>query len=179
MSAKTLMTVEEFAQMKTADTEAYELVDGELVPLSSPTPKHGRIRRKLERALEDYFGIHPIGDVMSETDCRLGAAVVRRPDVMVYLGEKVVLIDPDKIPIPFAPDIALEILSPSEGAVDLNRKVQDYLNADCHEVWVIDHSNGQMFIHTGLNTVRVLRGGQEIESLLLPGFSVHLRDLFA
>ena len=43
MSTKTLITVEEFAAMKTADTEQYELVNGELVPLSSPTPKHVRI----------------------------------------------------------------------------------------------------------------------------------------
>ena len=37
MSTKTLMTVEEFAQLRTADTEAYELVEGELIPLSSAT----------------------------------------------------------------------------------------------------------------------------------------------
>jgi hypothetical protein len=39
MSAKTLMTVEQFAQMQTADTEDYELVDGELIPWSSATPR--------------------------------------------------------------------------------------------------------------------------------------------
>ena len=87
MSTKTLITVEEFAAMKTADTEQYELVNGELVPLSSPTPKHGRIRRRLERALEDYFALQPTGEVMSETDCRLSSEIVRRPDLMVFLGD--------------------------------------------------------------------------------------------
>ena len=44
MSTKTLTTVEQFAQMRTGDTEDYELVDGELIPLSSGTPRHNLIR---------------------------------------------------------------------------------------------------------------------------------------
>ena len=44
MSTKTLMTVEQFAAMITADTENYELVEGELVPLYSGTPYHNAIR---------------------------------------------------------------------------------------------------------------------------------------
>ena len=44
MSTKTLMTVEQFAQRNTADTEDFELVEGELIPLSSGTPLHSEIR---------------------------------------------------------------------------------------------------------------------------------------
>ena len=108
--------------MKTADTEQYELVNGELVPLSSPTPKHGRIRRRLERALEDYFALQPTGEVMSETDCRLSSEIVRRPDLMVFLGERSGQIDEYQAPVPFAPDIAVEVVSPSESAVDIRHQ---------------------------------------------------------
>jgi Uma2 family endonuclease len=45
MSTKTLMTVEEFAQMHTAETEDYELVDGELIPLPTGTPRSCRNSR--------------------------------------------------------------------------------------------------------------------------------------
>lgn len=63
MAVATLMTVEQFAQMKTADTEDFELVKGELIPLSSPTPLHAKICRRVERAVEEYLGRNPIGDL--------------------------------------------------------------------------------------------------------------------
>ena len=44
MSTKAVMTVEQFARMSTAETEDYELVEGELIPLSSGTPLHAKIR---------------------------------------------------------------------------------------------------------------------------------------
>ena len=61
MATKALLTAEEFAQMTTAENEDYELVDGELIPLSSPTPRHKRIRFRIERFVESYFDKNPIG----------------------------------------------------------------------------------------------------------------------
>ena len=177
MSAtKTLMTVEEFAAMQTADTEQYELVNGELVPLSSPTPKHGKIRRRLERALEDYFAGHRSGEVMGETDCRISAEIVRRPDLMVFLSERSGQIDEYKVPVPFAPDIAVEVVSPSESAVEIRRKEKEYLAGGCQEVWVLDHANAEMWIYS-LNGGRLLPREAVLDTPLLPGFSVVVGDL--
>ena len=55
MSTKILMTVEQFAQMNTADTEDFELVDGELIPLFSGTPLHGEVRDLTGDMLRSYF----------------------------------------------------------------------------------------------------------------------------
>ena len=71
MSTKTLMTVEEFVQMNTKETEEFELVDGELILLSSPTPLHARVRGRLERLIASYFERNPIGEAFGETDCRI------------------------------------------------------------------------------------------------------------
>src|SRR5579863_8901681 len=135
MSTATLMTAEQFAQMHTAETEDYELVDGELIPLSRGTPKHNRIRRRLKRLIEDYFQQRQAGEALSETDCRLSGDTVRRPDVSVFLGARLKEIDPNRTPVPVAPDIAIEILSPAESAIEVSRKALDYLTAGCHEVW--------------------------------------------
>jgi Uma2 family endonuclease len=130
MSTKTLMTVQEFAQMQTAETEDYELVDGELVPLPSGTIRHAKIRDLIGHLLWSYFGTNPIGEAMSEIDCRLSDDTVRRPDVAIFLGkDRLSQLDPDRIPAPFSPDIAVEVLSPSEKAMDVRRKVRDYLRA--------------------------------------------------
>ena len=69
MSTKAVMTVEQFAQLKTADTEDFELVEGELIPLSSGTPLHAIIRGRVERLVENYFERNPIGKI-GRASCR-------------------------------------------------------------------------------------------------------------
>jgi Uma2 family endonuclease len=170
MSTKTLMTVEQFAQMQTADTEDYELVDGELIPLSSATYLHNRIRDLFVYLLWSYFKANPIGQAVGENDCQIDAGTVRRPDLSIFLGERVQQIEVRRIPVPFAPDIAVEILSPSESAVKVRRKVRDYLSAGTSEVWLIDDANGEVQVHTGTG-IRILQGTDALESPLLPGFS--------
>jgi Uma2 family endonuclease len=176
MSTKTLMTVEEFAQMDTADTENYELVAGELVPLSSPTPRHIRIQGLLFRLLENYFASNRIGEAFFELDCQLSADTVRRPDISVFLADRLRQINLDKSPAPLAPDIAVEILSPSQTAMDVRRKVRDYLRAGTKEIWLLDHSNGEMMLQTKTG-ILALQGAEVLESSLLPGFSVPVADL--
>jgi Uma2 family endonuclease len=179
MSTQALMTVEQFAQMKTADTEDYELVEGELIPLASATPKHARIRRRMERKLEDYFQANALGDLLGEVDCRLDAETVRRPDLSIFLNSpRLSEMDEYRIPIPFAPDIAVEVLSPSESAVDVRRKIREYLRGGTQEVWVIDHANAEVEIYTN-GGIRPLLASDNVESPLLPGFSVSVAELIA
>ena len=82
----------------------------------------------------------------------------------------------EKIPVPFAPDIAVEVLSASEIAVDVRRKVLDCLRAGSQEVWLLDHANGEILVHTS-HGIRVLQAADVLESPLLPGFSVPVTDL--
>ncbi len=178
MGTKAVMTVEEFAGIKTADTEDYELVEGELIPLSSGTLLHAKVRRRIERMLEDYFAKHPIGEPFGEIDCRLSSDTVRRPDVSVFLGELVQQLNLNTIPAPFPPDIAVEVLSPSESAIDVRRKVRDYLRAGTKEVWLLDHANGEVMVHTSTG-IRVVQGTETLESPLLPGFSAAVNELVA
>ncbi len=180
MGTKALMTVEQFAQMRPADTEAYELVEGELVPLSSGTLRHAKIRSRLERLLNAYFDQNPpgeaYGEVYSEVDCRVGRDTVRRPDLSVFLAESLHQIDLDEIPVPFAPAIAVEVLSPSESAIDVRRKVRDYLSAGSQEVWLLDPTNAEVQIHTS-SGIRILQPGDSLASPVLPGFGVGVADL--
>ena len=178
MSTKTLMTVEEFAQMTPAETQDFELVEGELIPLSSGTPKHAIIRGRMEHLVLGYFERNQIGGVVSEIDCRIKEYTVLRPDVSIFLGERWYQFDEEKIPTPSAPDIAVEVLSPSERAIDVHRKVLDYQTAGSQEVWILDQSNGEVFIHTNAG-IRVLRGQDVVESPLLPGFTVSVDKLLS
>lgn len=179
MNTKMLMTVEEFSHLQTGETEDYELVDGELIPLASPTPRNCEVRDSLADLVRSYFRGNRIGRCICEVDCRVAAERVRRPDVSIFLGERLQQIDMDKVPVPFAPDIAVEVLSPSEGAIDVHGKVNDYLAGGSQEVWLVDHVNGEVLVYDRAGKVRRLRGDAVLESPLLPGFAAPIAQFFA
>ena len=173
-----MMTVDQFAEMNLtlAEAEDYELVEGELVPMPSGTPLHARVRDAILAFLFWFFRKNPIGEAFAEVDCLLGSRTIRRADVSVFLGERIKQIDIRKIPIPFAPDIAVEVLSPSETVIEANRKIHNYLDAGCKEIWLFDAENGDVFIHAA-SGIRLLQGKDLLESPLLPGFSVAVAEL--
>jgi Uma2 family endonuclease len=113
---------------------------------------------------------------VAEYDCQISPDEVRHPDVSVFFNEHLRQIDPDRIPAPLAPDIAIEVISPSESAVELRRKIRDYLGGGSKEVWVVDRSNGEVLVHTSVN-IRVLQGADVLESPLLSGFRTRVTDL--
>ncbi len=178
MATKTSITVEDFVKMETAENEAYELVDGELIPLSSPTPLHSNVRGRLEYLIRSFFANNPLGGTLSETDCLISADTLRRPDLSIILGVRWLGLDLEAVPLPFAPDIAVEVFSPSEHVVDVNRQVKDYLKGGSQEVWLLDPENIELHIRTN-NGIRLLLGHDSLESPLLPGFTVHVETLLS
>ena len=177
MSTKTLMTVEQFGAMITADTENYELVEGELVPMSSGTPYHNAIRDNVHEFLRAYLKEGRQGKAIVELDCLVGLDTVRRPDVSVFLGDRASKLGRYEIPVPFAPDIAVEVLSPSERAIDVHRKVKEYLSAGASEVWLLDEDNQEVFTHATIG-IRRFDLSESIETPLLPGFRASIAELF-
>ena len=167
MSTKTLMTAEEFAQMETVENGSYELVGGQLIRSSSAIPFHGLIRDRLVYLVHSNFERNPIGGKASETDCRISDDTVRKPDLSAFLGERWQQQDLYRVPVPSAPDIAVEVLSPSEHAMDVTRKVRDYLHAGSQEVWLLDHDNSELQIRTKAG-IRLLEGNDSLTSALLP-----------
>ena len=172
------MIAEEFAQMVTAETEDYELVDGKLIPLPSTTPLHNIIKGKIIQITGNYFDRNPIGGAISSLDCRISSDTVRRLDVSIFLGDEWEHLDMDRNLLPFAPAIAVEVLSPFDQIGDMNRRFREYLGAGSREVWLLDHTNRELHVRTKLG-IRVLEGSDVLDSPLLPGFSVNLADLLA
>ncbi len=179
MSTKTLMTVEQYVQAIEAETENYELVDGELIPMPGAPFRHNIIRDQLGHLLWSYFKGCAPGIAVSETPCRISDETVRIPNLLVFPGaDRPRQSEREEFPLPFPPDIAVEVLSPSEGAMDVRRKVRDYLGAGSTEVWLVDHANEEVVVHTK-SGMRPFSGSDVLESPLLPGFSVVIADLFA
>jgi len=173
------MTGAQFDAMPYEEGRQWELVNGELISVSSPTPRHQDIVFEILLAVRRYLQQSRIaGLTYQDVEFALTGNDRVRPDVAVVLGEKATRLDPDKVPVPAAPDIAIEVISPSERASESHDKVRAYLRSGTTEVWQVYPKSRTVQIHRA-ETARSLEWTQPVETDLLPGFALRLESLFA
>lgn len=136
MGTTTKLTFEEFLQLPEEPGKRFELDRGELIVEPSPTFRHNRIRDRISRHLGDFVSAHRLGAVTVENDFRLAPDIVRNPDVVFVATEALRRMDVDRTPIEGVPNLAIEVISPSNSAQDMLTKVHQYLDAGCQAVWV-------------------------------------------
>lgn len=174
MSARTLISVAEFDNLIEEEFR-YELDEGELITLTRPGVVHGRIERRLLVAIQKYLDNNPIGEVFgADILFVLGPATKRAPDVSVVLRS----IDPDQ-EIQGAPEIAAEILSPSNTRRAMQRKLVQFFAAGCKLAWIIDPKARTVEVwDSAAGSSRTLLESDSLETPLLPGFSCQITKLF-
>jgi Uma2 family endonuclease len=179
-ATKTLLTAEEFDNNPFEEDKRYELDEGELIEMTRPTYRHNRALRKLLVRLDNFLEATKLGEAqISENLYALASTTRRSPDVAVILGDRhSELLDPKVIPI--IPEIAAEVLSPSETPRMIHRKLKQYFEAGVKEVWLIDTADKEIEVWTGPSLpAHALTGNAVLESPLLPGFAPPLEELFA
>lgn len=149
MGTITKISFEEFQKLQDAadETVRYELDEGELIVTPSPTAWHDRISYRLRRALSDFLEAHDLGVVTGEIDFRLSPNTVRRPDLAFVSNDQLDTFDLHRVPIKGAPALAVEVVSPSNLAQDMAKKVRQYLTAGSQSVWVVYPSLSLIEIH--------------------------------
>jgi Uma2 family endonuclease len=178
MATAAITTGAQFDALPYDQGRLWELVDGELIKVSSPTPEHQFIQQRLIFALMLYFQAHPeIGTVLNDVEFALDRDCRVRPDVLVLLAGRLPALDVNRVPVPGAPDIAVEIISPSEGASDIRQKLDAYLNHGTQEVWQVYPRSKSVVVHRGA-TSTTLKAPESVVTLLLPGFSLPVQSLF-
>lgn len=176
---KRLLTAEDLWHMP-RDGRRYELVKGELVEMTPVGPRHGAIARRLAGQLGDFADAHQLGETMVETgfclECR--PDTVRAPDVSFLSRERMPPEDHEGF-VPGAPDLAVEIISPSERDTDVQAKVMDYLTHNTRLVWVVRPHQRTVTVYRPDGTARVLRQTDTLEGEdVVPGFALLLEKLF-
>lgn len=136
MGTTTKLTFEEFLQLPEEPGKHFELDRGQLIVEPSPTYRHNRIRQRIARHLEDFVQRNELGGITVEQDFRLAPDIVRNPDVAFVATESLSRMDVDRTPVEGVPDLAIEVISPSNSAQDMLTKVHQYLDAGCQAVWV-------------------------------------------
>ena len=179
-AAKILLSAEEFDNYPFEEDKRYELDEGELIEMTRPAYRHNRVLGRLFNRLSNYFDANQLGEALiSENLYALSPSTRRSPDVAVILGNRHEELKDAKV-IPIIPDIAVEVLSPSETHTQVHRKMTQYFKAGVKEVWLIDPEDRTVEIWTGPTLpASALTGNDSLESALLPGFALALADLFS
>ena len=118
------------------DYESYEYVKGELVPMSNPTMEHGVISTNIVTLLNNHVRQQQLGRVYTaETTFQVGGSC-RKPDVAFVSKSRIPENPRQASPVP--PDLAIEVVSPTDALYDVLEKVAEYLDAGTQIVWVIE-----------------------------------------
>ena len=152
----------------------FELVDGELVEMPPMSEEANWIGGQLFAVVNEFCRAHALGRVYpQETPFRgfPGNRIsVRKPDV-AFVRQERLSVHLSKKDLALAPDLAAEVLSPTDPAVEVNRKVEQYLAAGVRLVWVVDPDLRLVFVHRPNGTVSVVREPAELDGEdVLPGF---------
>lgn len=180
MGAKTLLSVAQFEQLPEIEGIFYEIDQGELVEVPSANFQHNQIRDELSALLRAHLKTHrDQGRAICAQDFLLGEDIVRQPDIALVGPEQVSRIEMDKGLQPFGPVLAAEIASPSNSLNELLRKKRQYFEAGARTVWIMVPASREVYVYTAGEHPRILSADDMLEeTVLLPGFSVRVGDVF-
>jgi Uma2 family endonuclease len=159
-----------------------ECIGGELV-MSPAGSRHGDLAVRIAAALYNVAVRHKLGRVLdSSTGFRMRSGNVRSPDVS-FLGKER-LKGLAQLPEGFfegAPDLAVEILSPTDTLVGLHERLVEYFASGTRRAWVVNPVEATVLVYHGAEQPeRLLRRGERLsDETMLPGFELALDDLFA
>lgn len=161
----------------------FDLIDGEVIRLSPSMRWHAIVAGRIAFALASYgaqtgYGESPVADggylVAHDPDS------VLCPDASFIRTEHVTGFGEGKDDwFPFAPDIAVEVLSPSERRRHVERKVALYLAAGAAMVWIVNPRQRRFTVHEPGKPPSLLREGDTLDGGGgLPGFGVAIATIF-
>jgi len=184
MATATLLTLEQFSALPEYDERtgsSYELDHGELIIVSLQAWEHDSLKRKVFLLLTRYFDEKEAPNrAVMETGFILDEESWRKPDVAVMSEEAMqrASLDPKK-PLEGAPELAIEIASPSDTSAMIGRKVDHFLAAGSKTVWVLYTETRQVHIHKVGRKTHKLGPLQHLEDAdVLPGLRIEVSGLF-
>jgi len=165
------------------DGNRYEIIDGDLYLMSSPTTKHQTILGELYLQFRKFFDgkkctpfIAPL-DVCIDCKNKNSTNVVQ-PDLMVVCDENKI-----KDKIEGAPDLVVEILSKNNIKHDVLNKFHLYQKYKVREYWIVDIENGVVFVYILNNDQiytlpRIYKIKEDIKSTIFDGLVISLEEIF-
>ena len=183
MSTATLLLTADDLWNLPHDGSLHELVRGELLTMSPPGFEHGVVGNNLNASMHHHATANKLGKVVAaETGFLIerDPDTVRAPDVAFVGNAKLQQFGIPKKYFPVAPDVAVEVISPSDIYVEVDEKVEQWLNAGAMAVWVLNPRRKSVTVHVqGQNPV-ILKGADILSGgVAFPGFSILVAEIFS
>ncbi len=162
------------------DGNRHEIVEGEWIMTPPPTFNHQKVVANLLLILGSHVRSRKLGDVLaSPIGVELSRHDVVQPDVLFLSGRRSSIAKTDGLH--GAPDLVVEVLSPSTAGIDRLRKYRAYERAGVREYWIVDPPSLSVeVVEFGrARRTRVFKEGQYFESAILPGLTVKLDEIFS
>lgn len=176
-----LMTAEDLERLP-ANGMRHELVRGELRTMPPAGGEHGYFGVNLTLPMGNHAKANKLGIVLgAETGFKLATNpdTVRAPDVAFIRKAR---IPPTGIPRgywPGAPDVAVEVVSPSDTVDEVEEKVQEWLAAGTALVWIVYPRSRTVAVHRSPTDVTILSEKDELDGeTVMPGFRFPVREVF-
>lgn len=173
-------TYEDYARLPD-DGWRYEVIRGVLHMAPAPKPKHQKAVGRLYNALSDFVEHQNLGDVyFSPIDVILspGLATPVQPDMLFIARDRLDIVKEQFVE--GAPDLIVEVLSPSNWLADRRDKREVYAEAGVREYWIVDPERRDIEIFVLDNGEYALAGkfgaGEDAASQILGGFEVAVAE---
>jgi Uma2 family endonuclease len=159
----------------------WELIDGRVVPMSPAGARHAHVVARVTRALAAFVEAHRLGVVLAGDAgfiLRRNPDTVRGPDVAFVTAARL----PGRPPAEFlegAPDLAIEVNSPSDSWKAADKKAGEFIAAGARAVWAIDPGGETAKVYTREGARILARGDALACPELLGEFELRLPDLWS
>ena len=179
-AASELFTVADFRALPKGPPY-YQLVEGELIMAPSPSSFHQDIALNVATLLRQHVLKQQLGKVcIAPLDVYLSETNILQPDVFFLSSASLPLLRDDGVH--GAPDLVVEIVSPSNGLLETRRKRPVYAQHGVKEEWLIEPTLQQIhrydFAADLAKPVRILDNDESFETPLLPGLVVRAAEVF-
>jgi Uma2 family endonuclease len=165
------------------DGYRYELVKGELKKMSPSGHKHGRVTINVTTPLDKHARANDLGVVYAaETGFILSSDpdTVLAPDVAFVSRKRIQEVGDVEGYWPGAPDMVVEVISPSDTYTEVEEKVVQWLSAGVRMVLVVDPRRRIVTVYRSLTDITILTEGATIDGGdVVPGWKMQVDDLFA
>jgi Uma2 family endonuclease len=158
-----------------------ELLDGEII-MSPVHANHGLVCVRLTAVLFNFVQRHRLGELYdSSTGFRLSEKLLLSPDIAFVSKATLrkILVAPDKF-LQGAPDLVVEVLSPSDRLVEIHRKLDRYFEHGTRVAWLVNWRKEQVHVYTPDSIESFTRPNDTLTGgTVLPGFKCKLSRIFA
>jgi Uma2 family endonuclease len=173
-----LMTAEELIKLPD-DSLCHQLIKGELLTMSPPGLAHGVVTGKLTTRLENYVKANNLGVISAEAGFKLetNPDTVLAPDIAFIALDRIGTITLGFHPDP--PDLAVEVISPSDTKPEVDRKTALWLQLGVKSVWNVNPKKRTVEVIRADGEKRLFHETDELVDDTVPGFRVKVSEIFA